>query len=313
MEEADKRMLWGIIVILLIIIYFLVTRLYAYRKQVNHMIEELSLQEQETTNYELTSHYPIGNTTELILAVNRVIKKHKELENSLRKENRIYKESITGISHDIRTPLTSSKGYIQLLKDKKIPKNKKREYIDIINRQMNDVADMLTQLFEYARIEAGELKMEPEVFSAGNVFAEVIALFYEDFVKAGFEPEVEISPEPCYIEADKMAFTRIVENLMKNALVHGTGGYKISFAREDNKAVIRISNQTDSISEKDIAYIFDRFYTSDESRSRRTTGLGLSIVKRFSEQMGGRAEAFLEKDVFTIEVNVPLAEEGDTI
>lgn len=101
------------------------------------------------------------------------------------------------------------------------------------------MADMLSQLFEYARIEAGELKLELEVFSASNVFAETIALFYEDFVKAGFEPRVVISNEPCYIEADKRAFIRIIENRMKNALVHGTGGYRISFLREDNKAVFR--------------------------------------------------------------------------
>lgn len=296
-------MLWGLITILLIVVGMLAVRLYAYRKQVSHLIEELSLWEQEMTNYELTSCCPIGDTPELIMVMNQVMHKHKQLEASLRKENRIYKESITGISHDIRTPLTSSKGYIQLLRDENIPEEKKREYVDIVIRRLDDVADMLSQLFEYARIEAGELKLELQVFSASNVFAETIALFYEDFVKAGFEPRVEISNEPCYIEADKRAFIRIIENLMKNALVHGTGGYRISFLREDNKAVIRISNQTGSITEKEIGYIFDRFYTNDESRSRRATGLGLSIVKRFSEQMGGETKAFLEGDYFTIEVS----------
>lgn len=301
-------MLWAIIVILIMVIGVLAARLYAYRKQVSHLIEELSLWEQELTNYELTSCCPIGDTPKLIMAMNHVMHRHRELETALRKENRIYKESITGISHDIRTPLTSSKGYIQLLQDEKIPEEKKKEYINIINRRLDDVADMLSQLFEYARIEAGELELEAEVFCGSNVFAETIALFYEDFVKAGFEPKVEISKEPCYIEADKKAFIRIIENLMKNALVHGTGDYRIGFTKEDGKAVIRICNQTDSITEKDIEYIFDRFYTSDESRSRRTTGLGLSIVKRFSEQMGGEAKAFLEGDDFTIEVCLPLVE-----
>lgn len=298
-------MLCGWIVVCILLIIVLAARLYAYRKQLEHIIGELSFQEQETTNYQIDSRYPVGKTTKLIEAMNRVIQKHKELERALRKENRIYKESIIGISHDIRTPLTSSKGYIQLLKDDNIPEEKKQEYIMIINRRLDDVADMLSQLFEYARIEAGELAMEPEVFLAGTAFAETLALFYEDFVKAGFEPEVEISSEPCYIEVDKRAFTGIVENLIKNALVHGTGRHRLCLGRKDEWVVIRISNQTDSIAEKDIAYIFDRFYTSDESRSRRTTGLGLSIVKRFAGQMGGEAEAFLEGDYFTVEVCIP--------
>ena len=171
---------------------------------------------------------------------------------------------------------------------------------------MDDVTDMLNQLFEYARIEAGEMKFEPEVFHIGNMFADMVSMFYEDFQKKNCEPEVSITQEACRMKTDKQAFARIVENLIKNALVNGKGGYRLSLTREGNQAVICVSNLTDSIERRDMDKIFDRFYTTDQSRSRKTTGLGLAIVKRFTERMGGTVKALLEEGRFTIEVRLPL-------
>lgn len=294
----------GILVAGLGIVFF---RLWCYRRQIRHITDELKKQEEET-NCQVTSYCPVGKTEEMIVSMNRVIQQHKEKEIVLKRENRIYKESITGISHDIRTPLTSAKGYMQMLLDDAIEEKKKREYIRIVTNRLEDVTGMLSQLFEYARIEAGEMCMEPETFLAGNVFAETISMFYEDFVKIGCEPEVYVSEEPCYIHVDKSAFIRIVENLVKNALVHGKGGYKMSLTKEENRLVVCVSNLTDSIEQKDLEYIFDRFYTSDQSRSRKTTGLGLSIVKRFAKEMGGEAEASLEEQCFTVKVFIPVLE-----
>lgn len=270
------------------------------------MREELCLLETEDTNQLLTSLGVVHTTDEVICVMNRLLLRYREEENKLKRENRIYRESITSISHDIRTPLTSAKGYLQMLRKGELSEEKKTDYIKTIEQRLDHLTDMLNQLFEYARIEAGELKMEPEEFQATNVFTDTIAMFYEDFVKLGCEPAVRITDKSCKLYADKQAYIRIIENLMKNALVHGMGGYQMSIDVEKNQCIIRVSNLTDSVDVRDIDQIFERFYTTDQSRTKKTTGLGLAIVKRFAKEMGGDAKATLDGRRFTIEVVLPI-------
>lgn len=295
----------AIIVILLGAAGSALLRLWSYRKQIRHITEELSMLEKEDTNYRLSSYCRIGQTEEMIEAVNGIIEKYRKELTELKRENSAYRESITSISHDIRTPLTTAKGYVQMMQRTEPDEKKRQEYVDIVERRLEDLNGMLNQLFEYARIEAGEMELVPEQINAGNLFAEILSMFYDDFAEKGCEPRVEITRIPCFVLADRQALKRVVENLIKNSLVHGNGNYRMSLVTEEEKVVMRVSNMTDSIEEKDLEHIFDRFYTTDCSRSRRTTGLGLAIVRKFVTQMGGEVKASMEGRQFTITVLLP--------
>lgn len=349
-----EGLFWGIILLLLLGAGFLSARLCCYRKQMRHMLRELQMLEQEETNLLLTCAVKIGQTQEVILAINRVLEKGRQRQECMIRENRAYRESITSISHDIRTPLTSARGYIQMLREgsDSADRDKRREkradcgnagqgsgasegaaagmtdngcqvlpvvpvpretfqensqerrlaWARIVERRLNDLSGLLDQLFLYARIEAGEISLSMEELNAGNLFAETLSLFYEDFLEKGCEPEVFIEPKPCYIRADRQAFVRIVENLIRNALVHGTGDCKMSLRTQGKGVVLRIANAADDIGAEDMERIFDRFYTGDTSRSRRTTGLGLAIVRELARRMGGEASAGLEDGRFFVEV-----------
>lgn len=277
-------------------------RLWCYRRQIRHVLEELQMMEQTDTNFLLSSAVDVGRTGELILTMNRILEKKQRLEERLCRENRSYRESITSISHDIRTPLTSAKGYVQMLSAENVTEEKRKVYVETVKRRLDDLAEMLDQLFLYARIEAGEFELKMEKINVGNLFMETLSMFYADFVKKDCEPNVTVALNPCHIYADRRVFIRIIENLLKNALEHGTGDYAFSLVQEGEKAVIRVANRTESIEAADMERIFDRFYTTDTSRSRRTTGLGLAIVKEFVVQMGGTVTASLEEGIFVIEV-----------
>lgn len=296
----------GIIIVLLITAGVLSVRLWCYRTQMRHMLDELYFLENNDTNSLLTSRIAVGSTQAVILAVNHLLTRYRENERRLLRENKIYRESITSISHDIRTPLTSAKGYLQMLQRQNVSEEKKAQFLSTVERRLDHLNNMLNQLFEYARIEAGELALEPEELNVGNLFAETIPLFYNDFVQKGFVPEIDIAKKPCKIYADRNALVRIMENLIRNALVHGIGGFWFSVRVTEQQAVIGVSNLTDSIESYELDSIFDRFYTTDHSRSRRTTGLGLAIVKQFAQQMGGSVQATLEEGRFTVQVMLPL-------
>lgn len=291
------------VIILLMVAAGLAIRLSLYRKQILHMKEELMMIQKEDTNYRLSSYCHIGETEEVIRLFNAKLTEVQQKAAELGRENRIYRESITSISHDIRTPLTSAKGYMQMLSaGEGITEEKKKSYITTVERRIDAVTDMLNQLFEYARVEAGEMEFIPERINLGNLFADTIALFYDDFVKKGCEPEIMLTETPCLILADRHAMSRIIENLIKNALVHGVGDYRFSLRRQGDTAYLSVSNRTSSIEQRDMDRIFDRFYTTDTSRTKKTTGLGLAIVKQFAERMGQTVSASLDNGIFSVEI-----------
>lgn len=301
--------LFGIIVFLLIWTGILSARLGCYKKQIKHVLQELQIAEQNDTHILFTSVCKIGQTETMIDALNHIMEKSRYTKEQLICENRNYRKSITSISHDIRTPLTSAKGYLQLLCTEQLSMQKRYGYAKIVEQRLDALTEILDQLFFYTRIEAGELPLTMEKINAGNLFAETISMFYSDFLNKNCEPIVHITQTPCQIYADRQAFIRIVENLIKNALIHGTGDYELSLLTEENThIVIRVANRTDSIEASDLAFIFDRFFTTDVSRSRKTTGLGLSIVKELTQQMGGKACAQLVENLFSIEIRFPLLE-----
>ena len=260
------------VIILLMVAAGLAIRLSLYRKQILHMKEELMMIQKEDTNYRLSSYCHIGETEEVIRLFNAKLTEVQQKAAELGRENRIYRESITSISHDIRTPLTSAKGYMQMLSaGEGITEEKKKSYITIVEKRIDAVTDMLNQLFEYARVEAGEMEFIPERINLGNLFADTIALFYDDFVKKGCEPEI---------------------------MLH----YRFSLRRQGDTAYLSVSNRTSSIEQRDMDRIFDRFYTTDTSRTKKTTGLGLAIVKQFAERMGQTVSASLDNGIFSVEI-----------
>lgn len=299
----------GISVIFFIWAGVATVRLLLYKKQVRHMLKELELAKSSDTNAIFTSAVKIGQTQQVIDALNCVLEKYRRKTKRLLRENQSYRESIASISHDIRTPLTSAKGYMQMIQKDGLSMEKKMQYAKTVERRLADLSDMLEQLFLYARMEAGELTLHPQLINACGLFADTISMFYEDFCKKNCEPSIELPSLPCWLFVDRQAFIRVIENLVKNALAHGNGNYRMSLRKEGKTAVLCVSNETDSIAQSDICHIFDRFYTTDRSTSRKTTGLGLSIVKGLAGQMGGEVDARLEGKVFSIEMRLPCAAE----
>lgn len=310
--KGGGKMELVIIIILVCILVIGSVIFLLYLKQIHSLKEQIMFITKQDTNLVLfTDVVPVASIQELTDAMNNLVIKHRKLEIELHRANSGFKETITNVSHDLRTPLTSANGYLQMLENTKLEEEKRHEYITIVQNRIQAVNQMLDQLFEYARIESGELVLEEETLVVNHILEEVICDFYDDFKKEQREAIVTIPPYECWILGDRNALKRIFQNLMKNALVHGIGNLKVSLQQEKDKVSICFCNATDTIEEQDIEKIFERFYTTDKSRTKKTTGLGLSIAKKFVLQMKGSIQAKLENNEFCIHMEIPRYEKDN--
>ena len=245
-------------------------------------------------------------TNELAIQLNHLINNYKIEKIAISKTQHEFKEEITNISHDLRTPLTSISGYVQMLESENTSVEKRAEYYSIIRGRIDTLVKMLDEFFEFTRIESDEYPLKVEKVNVSNVLADVISLFYYDFLSKGEEPSIQIPSKPIYIHADKDALKRIFQNLIKNYLNHGTGCISISVKEEGNHVYISFKNHAPNINNEEAEKLFQRFYTTDKARTMKTTGLGLAIVKNLVTKMKGDIEAYVEDSFLIISITFNL-------
>jgi len=276
--EADF-MLWLVIIILILVIGVLFAYILLYKREIRGIVKRLQFVRDNDTNMKINLQIKSKEINELAIELNHIINYYKIEKIAISKTQHEFKEEITNISHDLRTPLTSIAGYVQMLESDKTSKEKKVEYYSIIKKRIDTLIQMLDEFFEFTRIESDEYPLNLEKINVSNEIADVISLFYYDFISKGKEPSIQIPSTPIYIYADKDALKRIFQNLIKNYLNHGTGSISISVKEEANYVCISFKNYAPSIDNEDAEKLFKRFYTADKSRTKKTTGLGLAEVK----------------------------------
>ncbi|MFG6353021.1 MAG: HAMP domain-containing histidine kinase, partial [Oscillospiraceae bacterium] len=245
---------------------------------------------------------PSAGAEELLVCLNQLLElRQEERALSLRKEQALRRQ-IANVSHDLRTPLTSILGYLQLLEGDGLSPEKKAEYLSVVEGRARTLQTFIASFYDLSRIEGGELPLEREQVDLTRALSDQLAAAYQQIEEAGLEVDVDITPELPPVWADSGAVTRIFSNLLTNALRHGTGVLSMKLYREGNQIVSAFSNRAEELTAEDAAHVFERFYTADKMRTGQSTGLGLAIVKALAERMGHSAGARWTDGVFTVEV-----------
>ncbi|HDK7175576.1 TPA: HAMP domain-containing histidine kinase [Clostridium botulinum] len=240
----------------------------------------------ENLAYSINKHIDINIQSQI---------KQKRSEEEIRR-------SIANVSHDLRTPLTSIIGYIQMIKKGNLSKEKQIEYIDIAERRAKDLQNLLSDFFELSVIESPDYYIELEEININNILCEVIASFYNSFIDKNISPKIDLPKENIMVIGNEAAIKRVLENLIINIVKHSKEDVYISLKKENDKAVVTTINKCDNITEGDIELIFNRFYKKDTARTNKngSTGLGLSISKSLMEKMNGEIYAEVHKDLLHI-------------
>ncbi|OAA86872.1 sensor histidine kinase [Clostridium ljungdahlii] len=275
-----------IIILLGILAGISITLLFLTRSEIKHITGNLKKINDIDTNQKVTLSFQNRSLRNLAREINRNIDKKQQTEVKYKHMDMELRQAIANISHDLRTPLTSIIGYIQLIKSDNLSKDEKNEYMDIILNRAKSLKMLIAGFFDLSRLEANEYAFELESISLSNILCELIASFYNDFTSKGVEPLIEIDESAPGIIGDENAIRRVFSNLIQNALKHGDKFISVSLKKDGNCIVTTFANNANNLKPDDIDHLFERFFTGDRTRTGKNTGLGLAITKALVEQMG---------------------------
>lgn len=191
-----------------------------------------------------------------------------------------YKQLMTSLSHDVKTPLASLAGYLEAIEHKIVKDEEKEEYIRVAYEKAQQLKHFVEALFEWVKLDAREQVFHFEQCDINELTRSTIADWVPVLESIHFEYEIDIPEIEYTTRIDPDAYTRILNNLLQNAISH-SGGNKVvlRIAEEDTQMRITVSDNGRGILPADLPHIFERMYQADQSRSAKGNGLGLSITK----------------------------------
>lgn len=213
------------------------------------------------------------------------------------REERSRKELIAGISHDLRTPLTSIKAYVEgLIEGVAQTPERRQKYMQTIREKANDIDRMVDKLFLFSKLDLGDNPFYPEPIPVAEALHSLIAANAEAYAKEGMTVTVDAIPADCVVCADPVQFRNAITNLLENSLKYKDAPevlVHIGCTETASDATISVTDNGPGVSEEALPKLFDVFYRSDPSRSnpQKGSGLGLAITAKILERFGGSIRA----------------------
>lgn len=242
---------------------------------------------------------------ELVDELNQMIDAFEEKNRHAKQMEENVKLSIAGLSHDLRTPLTSINGYVQLL-HAAIDDTKRANYLTVIADSVKRLMEMTDHFYDLARIETNQKEIDLTTISLTNLVEEIFLTFYEQLEEKKIELQFPEQINDCQVIADKLMLTRVIQNIVQNILRYANSKAVISYGDEGNFFILSIKNDIKKDSKVAIEKVFMRFYTEVASRTNtKASGLGLYLSKRLVERMNGKMTASLDDNWFTLSVYLP--------
>ena len=294
-----------IIAILGLLCLLLVCCLIFMRRQIIRLRQFVETLQEGDTSITVPVDFQTPEIGKLVDELNLLVDKYRKSIAELKHKDETIKETITNLAHDVRTPLTSIEGYAKILKNSGNLSKSDLEAVETILERSDTLKRLLNQLFDFARLESDSFEYHEVPLDLNAILRKTAVSFYSNFEAKGEEPEIQIAEEEFRCVADPDAVTRVFSNIIFNALVHGKTNYSIASWQEPEAYAFCFRNDAGDIAPEDLDRLFDRFFTTDKSRSKKTTGLGLAIAKKIVTHMGGEIKAELKDGLFGIAIRIP--------
>lgn len=294
---------WLIIIILaflLLVSTGMLLLIHYDMKRMTHQLDEII--KNFGTNELVRTNSHSKSIVRFISKINQLIHLFKQDQQLTQRKERELKQEITNISHDLRTPLTSIKGFSELLTDPSLSKEEKQEYVAIIQKKIDNLTMMVDAFYELSQLESSDKPFHMEKLFLNQIVVDAMLIFYEEFEKRELAVEIDEDSLPPII-ADEKAANRIVANLIQNALRYAKSKVAITFSEEEEYVRLRVANDVDEFDRTELHRIFDRTFRLDTSRTGGELGLGLHIVQQLINKQEGKVEADVHENEFRIDVS----------
>lgn len=279
----------------------LIAYLIGMKLQLRNLKAQLERRKKEQTEALLTLEMQDRDLRDMTVVLNQTLKQESDFRKGQSIQENEFKNLITNISHDLRTPLTVMKGYLQLLEHCEMDETG-REYLTTCFRHTDELERRIRQFFEYSYWSNQEQEIMLHPVNVTNLVVDAMTDFIPVFEEKGIPMQLENDTIYKGLGEEEL-LKRVMQNLLKNCLQYATGGVTVSITRESvagpeksnarERLRVCVGNPVAEDSLLDAAQVFQRFYVGNEARNQ-STGLGLSIVKVLVEKMGG--EVFAERD-----------------
>lgn len=278
------------VVMLCILVFILIAYIAFIQKQLRSINIQLDKRLRENTRQPLTIDLFNKTINKLAININLCLKLEEKQRLEGIREQKQFKELISNISHDLRTPLTAIKGYQQLL-EKETLSNTQLEKLHTAQKYTDELGDLIEHFFEYSYLITARVEPSLEKINLTNLAIDCVLSYIGIFEEKNISVNIEETP-PIYVLGDKNMLTRVIENLLNNCAKHSLGDIDVKIESK-SKARITFINPVNPNININVDKLFHRFYTGDSTRNK-STGLGLSIVEFLVEQMNGNVGAYLD-------------------
>ena len=225
--------------------------------------------------------------SEIAASINKMAEEIRVLMESERHNEKSKNEMITNIAHDLRTPLTSILGYLDLINKRDLSEDTKKEYLKIVYEKSKKLQDLIESLFSFTKTNSSKLVLKIDKIDIIKLLCQLMEEFYPNFENKGITCSVNANEDSCVIEGDGTLLARLFDNLINNAIKYGADGKRIDIKISVEKKIVKIAviNYGKVIPANELPLIFGKFYRVDQARNSNTggTGLGLAIAKNITE------------------------------
>ncbi len=288
-----------IVILLVVCIITLLFRNSFVQNEITKLTRELKRIRMEQTNEYVQITIGHQAVERLAVEINQLIEEKQDILGSAVQGEQELAGMITGMSHDLRTPLTAIIGYVQLLEDEAITPEERSYYLSIVRGRANQLHALIQSFFALSAMQSGGEDLQIEHIKIQQIGESSVLPYYDLFQENEKDVHFILAKEPIYVMADAVACQRIIENIILNTIQHAGKQIEVIVEETDVDISFVVKNTMNRTAILDEKKLFDRLYTGDMTRKYHR-GLGLPIVKRLMNQMGGHVEAHVDKGIFMI-------------